>query len=492
MRKMMQLFHRSDRYFAMDADGIQEHNWRRVRLMTGIYLIALAVYFFAVCLPGGNDTQTTAVLAAIAAQGIYSLLVWKKKERPESSFAENGIILFFGGMIIAEAVGLGAFIFKENSAWFFPIALILLTQIYIMPPREKVTELTVYTVLFIFCVFLTKSSLLAGVDTIAAVAAYCIGTISYFASLNTKIESFETRLQLRRMCSVDAMTGLLNKNTFEYYFHEFTRRVPSGHAYALAIMDIDRFKAINDERGHLAGDLALQGVTAVINKAFPDSADAEKGRFGGDEFVILLKNTAGGEETEKFFRNFLAEMARELVKGTGIPVTGSIGAVILKRPDVPFSAAFLSADRMLYAVKENGGNSALVTVSLDNRQEKPYILTVDFPKKEMEVAAGALGKRYHVLRADTLRETVATIERYQNGLSAVFIHYEPDSWTVTNLKQELDRMSRANQIPLVLVTAGGHVPPEWKKRSSMILQLPLDAEAYGRAAAEVCGRQRRY
>jgi len=110
----------------------------------------------------------------------------------------------------------------------------------------------------------------------------------------------------------------------------------------------------------------------------------------------------------------------------------------------------------------------------------------------MEVAAGALGKRYHVLRADTLRETVATIERYQNGLSAVFIHYEPDSWTVTNLKQELDRMSRANQIPLVLVTAGGHVPPEWEKRSALILQLPLDAEAYGRAAAEVCGRQRRY
>ena len=98
----MQLFHRSDRYFAMDADGIQEHNWRRVRLMTGIYLIALAVYFFAVCLPGGNDTQTTAVLAAIAAQGIYSLLVWKKKERPESSFAENGIILFFGGMTSSE------------------------------------------------------------------------------------------------------------------------------------------------------------------------------------------------------------------------------------------------------------------------------------------------------------------------------------------------------------------------------------------------------
>jgi len=156
----------------------------------------------------------------------------------------------------------------------------------------------------------------------------------------------------------DTLTGLLNRKTFDQSFDKILERnrvlareaVSSAPSW-FAIVDIDRFKSINDRFGHLFGDDVLLLVARLMRQAFRGSDQLF--RFGGEEFVIVLETTPqeGAEITLERFRRRVAEHVFPQVG----EVTISIGYTRIGVSD-PAVTCFDRADAALYYAKEHGRN----------------------------------------------------------------------------------------------------------------------------------------
>lgn len=165
---------------------------------------------------------------------------------------------------------------------------------------------------------------------------------------------------------LDALTGLLNRKTFESHFERMRRRLSeraTNRSVAfvpkqvvepswLALIDIDHFKSVNDRFGHLFGDEVLLLVSRLMQRAFR-GAD-QLFRFGGEEFVVVLEHATERGAQLAF------ERLRSTIEHYAFPqvgrVTISLGYTIIQPQDVP-ALCIERADAALYYAKEHGRNN---------------------------------------------------------------------------------------------------------------------------------------
>lgn len=150
-------------------------------------------------------------------------------------------------------------------------------------------------------------------------------TIADFAAI--AIEKHYYLLALRRVASVDPLTGLFNRRSFNRAIErERNRCVRNGKSFSLLILDVDKFKDINDRYGHAAGDAVLRRLAAVL-KAAVRKVDIAC-RIGGDEFAVILPDTErrGADEVEGRIRDLLAASgADEIPFGVSIGISENDG-----------------------------------------------------------------------------------------------------------------------------------------------------------------------
>lgn len=158
--------------------------------------------------------------------------------------------------------------------------------------------------------------------------------------------------RLHTMASTDGLTGLANRRAFDARLRtEVSRSRRSGAPTSLAVVDIDRFKSLNDAHGHLVGDDVLREVAGQLRETCRD-VDLVA-RYGGEEFAVVLP------DTDRVGARMAAERLRQAVDGgpMSVAVTVSIGVATaeagwLQSPD----ALLHAADRALYAAKQAGRN----------------------------------------------------------------------------------------------------------------------------------------
>lgn len=172
----------------------------------------------------------------------------------------------------------------------------------------------------------------------------------------------------RVMAAMDPLTGVANRRSLiSALDRDVARAVRMRESIALMMVDIDHFKNVNDQYGHLVGDRVLCSVVNVLRQRV--RAQDLVGRYGGEEFLVLLPDTSlvGAEQLARELCKAVEE-SRCLVdgvQGTGIAVTVSIG-VFGGRLDSGDSWDMLiaAADRALYQAKSNGRNRVESAVSL--------------------------------------------------------------------------------------------------------------------------------
>ncbi|WP_252243491.1 MULTISPECIES: diguanylate cyclase [unclassified Clostridium] len=158
----------------------------------------------------------------------------------------------------------------------------------------------------------------------------------------------------------DSLTEIYNKITAQNMIEEYINKSKKDDRHALFIIDIDDFKSINDNLGHLTGDSVLKDISIKITEIFNENSII--GRIGGDEFIVFLKSIQSDE--------FVCEKANELVSGfrenyTGedgvYKVSGSIGIAMYPKGGLNFEQLFLSADKALYFAKKQGKDTYYIS-----------------------------------------------------------------------------------------------------------------------------------
>lgn len=168
------------------------------------------------------------------------------------------------------------------------------------------------------------------------------------------INSLRHQHELEKIANIDGLTGLYNRRWMNEFFKRQINRAKSDKKpLALMLADLDHFKKVNDQYGHVVGDEVLSSVASVLPHQFrPTDLLA---RFGGEEFAMLLPNTDLEQATQ------IAERVREAIASTrvefypDIQPTLSLGLVNLL-PNDDMNSLLIRADHALYQAKKNGRN----------------------------------------------------------------------------------------------------------------------------------------
>jgi diguanylate cyclase (GGDEF)-like protein len=159
----------------------------------------------------------------------------------------------------------------------------------------------------------------------------------------------------------DAKTGLLNVATWESEVEsELSRATRMNNPMAVALIDIDHFKAVNDTYGHLVGDRVLKTIAETLTSQSRDYDRA--GRFGGEEFVLLLAQTTEADACKiaERLRGYVASLAiptGDLPSAPTVQVTISIGVTAMERGEsFELTDLLAAADSAMYAAKQAGRN----------------------------------------------------------------------------------------------------------------------------------------
>jgi diguanylate cyclase (GGDEF)-like protein len=226
---------------------------------------------------------------------------------------------------VVDRKGLRRYVFSVTSlAWIVAIAV------------ESVNKL----------VFFTSWLDLWREFTITTVEVLAIAIPIAWSIGRAHLELRRAKLEADRLGRIDPLTGLANRRAFYEAAEGF-----AGGAVALAIVDIDRFKRINDSNGHATGDNVLKAVAAFMQDQLGDLGLVA--RLGGEEFALISAERPSVEFRERLqtFRRRFAEAPTQ-ASCAGVRVTVSIGFAC--RNNIDLDSLYAAADKALYFAKSAG------------------------------------------------------------------------------------------------------------------------------------------
>ena len=180
-------------------------------------------------------------------------------------------------------------------------------------------------------------------------------------------ELLEHYEKFKKIASKDALTGLLNRGALEKAINKRLKKMTDTECCALFIIDLDNFKAVNDNLGHQTGDQVIMKTACILSGMFRSSDVI--GRLGGDEFIVFLK----GKVTETLVRAksqmICDQIQFVLGNNAEIVVTASVGVHLALDGKQEFASLYHSADLALYRAKNGGKQGYCIKKNMDDLED---------------------------------------------------------------------------------------------------------------------------
>ena len=213
---------------------------------------------------------------------------------------------------------------------------------------------------------------------VVALVTAALGLLGAFQSSRRREERRRIERRMSYLASHDALSGALNRASFtDALGAAAAEHGTTGRPFAVLCIDLDRFKEINDSRGHGAGDEVLRQATARLRSLL--RAGDRLARLGGDEFAILLDGVEEVEEVRGIAGRAVAALAEPyLVEGEPVRCGGSVGAARFDDDATDLQELMHKADLALYRAKGDGrGGFSFYDAGLDGRLRERRRLAAD-------------------------------------------------------------------------------------------------------------------
>jgi diguanylate cyclase (GGDEF)-like protein len=209
-------------------------------------------------------------------------------------------------------------------------------------------------------------------DRIDATAHRVIGILANQAGATLSL--IQEKDNAEKQAVHDGLTGLYNRREFNQMLRRIVAQADRGQGgFSLLLLDIDKFKKLNDTFGHPAGDEALKNVAHVLKPPLLREGD-QAARYGGEEFAAILSGTdeAGALRTAERVRAAL-EKSQVIYEGARLLVTASIGVAVWPADGKTEAAILGAADRALYAAKQAGRNRVVAASTLPGAEGEKHV-----------------------------------------------------------------------------------------------------------------------
>lgn len=192
-----------------------------------------------------------------------------------------------------------------------------------------------------------------------------VNVIGYFQNVTKQIEKEVLALEEKKYAQFDSLTGIYNRRMGEILIQNSLSQQNQNHSSALLMIDLDDFKQINDNFGHLIGDCVLKNVANCIQKNLHE--DDVFCRLGGDEFLVYTNILSSDELKEKIEKitNCIAVHC-DCENDRKVDVTLSIGVSLSPKQGNDLQTLYLKADIALYHVKSHGKNNYYIYDEKEN------------------------------------------------------------------------------------------------------------------------------
>lgn len=243
-------------------------------------------------------------------------------------------------------------------AIFVPMMYVIVPVVFTLPFHISYGMIAITEIAYAFMLSTYKNNMTGRYDLFGSIVALACSLIIANIITMLRVRDYMLQAEYKYRSMTDGLTNILNKEAIFDALRKYFQAYNPHTTCALIIMDLDNFKTLNDTKGHAAGDVLLKEIGRLLTETFRRLDII--GRFGGDEFVILLKGTADPlliRNKYTMIQERLKQLAQEQLD---IPVTASFGSVYAEDQTVDAHLLFQQADTALYEAKRKEKSSCVI------------------------------------------------------------------------------------------------------------------------------------
>lgn len=346
-------------YFTTDWAEVNSSNIRSCQIACLVVAVLVPAMSLAARAVYGIWAPTVAhygfFVAAVAMLPAIHLL------RP---FAERSAVVGSALCLVVEAILLGFAVaidtvFSDGvPGVFVQTGSIALAVVLVMPYSLPLVVAAIAEISFVVLSVMYKSPVIVRYDIFSVLVGFMLAMAVSQVIIELRLRDFRARERYRELSQRDALCGIYNKGAVvamaSSYFALMNPHV-TGSAF---LIDVDRFKYVNDTYGHHAGDEVLRGVGEMLLSMF--RVRDTVGRFGGDEFIVLAEGLIDVGALERK-ATLILERMREVGRSTvGEEITCSIGVLVVCDHEVTYESVLRQVDAALYESKHMGRARATI------------------------------------------------------------------------------------------------------------------------------------
>lgn len=243
-------------------------------------------------------------------------------------------------------------------AIFVPMMYVIVPVVFTLPFHISYGMIAITEIAYAFMLSTYKNNMTGRYDLFGSIVALACSLIIANIITMLRVRDYMLQAEYKYRSMTDGLTNILNKEAIFDALRKYFQAYNPHTTCALIIMDLDNFKTLNDTKGHAAGDVLLKEIGRLLTEIFRRLDII--GRFGGDEFVILLKGTADPLLIRNKYTTIQERLKQLTQEQLDIPVTASFGSVYAEDQTVDAHLLFQQADTALYEAKRKEKSSCVI------------------------------------------------------------------------------------------------------------------------------------